>query len=462
MDPNRAVLLIFTGGTISMAEDAGTGALRPIDFERLQELMPELRQTGIRIHSVPFLPLIDSSDVEPPLWERLAVTIRDHYDRYDGFVVLHGTDTMAYSASALSFMLENLGKPVIFTGSQLPIGMLRSDAKENLLTAIEIAADKTADGRTMVPEVCIFFEDTLFRANRTTKKNAEHFNAFNSYNYPPLAKAGVHIKYNMAAIHHPDVERPLRIRTKTDTNIAILKLYPGINEGMVNAILGIPHLRAVVLESFGAGTDKNAQFWNMVYRRALIANYVEKDIEQYGVIKLTEKGHEFLKHPTDFMLTEDHNFEESEEKLQEKGGVSALDNTLFAILKDLRKKIAKKNGLPPYVIFQDPSLEDMCINYPITLEELSNIQGVGTGKAQKSVTVPPAAVQTDLSGDYVYVVDSNNRVERRNVKAERQEGSLYISKGLREGELVIVEGITKARPGGVVTPQRQKTAETGR
>ena len=253
MDNSRAVLLIFTGGTISMAEDANTGALRPIDFERLQELMPELRQTGIRIHSVPFLPLIDSSDVEPPLWERLAVTIRDHYDRYDGFVVLHGTDTMAYSASALSFMLENLGKPVIFTGSQLPIGMLRSDAKENLLTAIEIAADKTADGRTMVPEVCIFFEDTLFRANRTTKKNAEHFNAFNSYNYPPLAKAGVHIKYNMAAIHHPDVERPLRIRTKTDTNIAILKLYPGINEGMVNAILGIPHLRAVVLESFGAG-----------------------------------------------------------------------------------------------------------------------------------------------------------------------------------------------------------------
>lgn len=235
-----------------MSEDSATGALRPIDFDRLQELMPELRQTGIRIHSIPFLPFIDSSDVHPSLWEKLALTIRNHYDDYDGFVILHGTDTMAYSASALSFMLENLTKPVIFTGAQLPIGMLRSDAKENLLTAIEIAADKE-NGRAIVPEVCIFFEDTLFRANRTTKKNAEHFNAFNSYNYPPLAKAGVHIKYSRTAIHYPETELPLRIRTKTDRNIAILKLYPGIMEEMVNAILNIPHLRAVVLESFGAG-----------------------------------------------------------------------------------------------------------------------------------------------------------------------------------------------------------------
>ncbi len=236
-----------------MAEDAHTRALRPVDFERLQELLPELQQTGIRIHSIPFRPFIDSSDVEPPLWEKLAHVIRDHYDSYDGFVVLHGTDTMAYSASALSFMLENLGKPVIFTGSQLPVGMLRSDAKENLLTSIEIAADKDAQGRPMVPEVCIFFEDTLFRANRTTKKNAEHFNAFDSYNYPPLAKAGVHIKYFSSSIHYPKADLPLRVRTRIDPNIAILKLYPGITEEMVNAILGIPRLRAVVLESFGAG-----------------------------------------------------------------------------------------------------------------------------------------------------------------------------------------------------------------
>lgn len=247
-----AVLLIFTGGTISMSEDPTTGALRPIDFDRLLEYMPELKQTGIHIKSIPFLPLIDSSDVQPDVWERIALLIKENYAKFDGFVILHGTDTMAYSASALSFMLENLSKPVIFTGAQLPIGMMRSDAKENLITAIEIASAKE-NGRAIVPEVCIFFEDTLFRGNRTTKKNAEHFNAFNSYNYPPLAKAGVHIKYFRSAIHYPGAGAKLRVRTQIDRNIAILKLFPGITEHTVNAILNIPDLKAVVLESFGAG-----------------------------------------------------------------------------------------------------------------------------------------------------------------------------------------------------------------
>jgi len=252
VEKESAVLLIFTGGTISMSEDPTTGALRPIDFDRLQEYMPELKQTGIRIKSVPFLPLIDSSDVYPPVWERIALLIQENFDEYDGFVVLHGTDTMAYTASALSFMLENLSKPVIFTGAQLPIGMMRSDAKENLLTAIEIATAKE-NGQAIVPEVCIFFEDNLFRGNRTTKKNAEHFSAFNSYNYPPLAKAGVHIKFFRSYIHYPSPGTALRVRTKIDQNIAILKLFPGITEHTVNAILNIPDLKAVVLESFGAG-----------------------------------------------------------------------------------------------------------------------------------------------------------------------------------------------------------------
>ncbi|MEI8271906.1 MAG: type I asparaginase [Paludibacter sp.] len=252
VEKESAVLLLFTGGTISMSEDPTTGALRPIDFDRLLDYMPELKQTGIRIKSIPFLPLIDSSDVHPPVWERLAKIIEENYEDYDGFVVLHGTDTMAYSASALSFMLENLSKPVIFTGAQLPIGMMRSDAKENMLTAIEIATAKES-GQPIVPEVCIFFEDTLFRGNRTTKKNAEHFNAFNSYNYPPLAKAGVHIKYFRSYIHYPHAGTKLRVRTKIDQNIAILKLFPGITEHTVNAILNIPNLKAVVLESFGAG-----------------------------------------------------------------------------------------------------------------------------------------------------------------------------------------------------------------
>ena len=243
----RSILLIYTGGTIGMKTNPETGSLAPFDFDQIELEVPELRKFGVRIETITFDPVIDSSNVSPEQWNRLALVIRDHYEQFDGFVVLHGTDTMAYTASALSFMMENLAKPIIFTGSQIPIGVLRTDGRENLISAIEIAAAGE------VPEVCIYFQNSLLRANRTIKYNAEHFNAFNSYNYPPLAKAGVHIKYNMAAIHHPNVERPLRIRTKTDTNIAILKLYPGINEGMVNAILGIPHLRAVVLESFGAG-----------------------------------------------------------------------------------------------------------------------------------------------------------------------------------------------------------------
>ena len=252
MEKQSAVLLIFTGGTISMSDDPATGALRPINFERLQELMPELKQTGIKIKSIPFLPLIDSSDVHPVIWKKIALCIQENYDQFDGFVVLHGTDTMAYSASALSFMLENLTKPVIFTGAQLPIGMLRSDAKENLLTSIEIAAAKEY-GSAIVPEVCIFFEDTLFRGNRTTKKNAEHFNAFNSYNYPPLAKAGVHIKYFRTYIHYPEANAKLKLRLNTNPDIAVLKLFPGISENVVRTILEMKGVKAIVLESFGTG-----------------------------------------------------------------------------------------------------------------------------------------------------------------------------------------------------------------
>lgn len=259
MEKQSAVLLIFTGGTISMSEDPATGALRPVDFERLQVLLPELMQIGIRIKSIPFLPLIDSSDVHPVTWEKMALCIEENYDVYDGFVILHGTDTMAYSASALSFMLENLSKPVIFTGAQLPIGSMRSDGKENLLSSIEIAAAKE-NGHPIVPEVCIFFEDTLFRGNRTTKKNAEHFNAFNSYNYPPLAKAGVHIKYFRSFIHYPDPDSKLKLRLNTNPNIAVLKLFPGISERVIRSILDIDGLRAVVLESFGAGNAPRHQW----------------------------------------------------------------------------------------------------------------------------------------------------------------------------------------------------------
>lgn len=267
METNNAVLLICTGGTIGMSEDPLTGALHPVDFDNIFEFLPELSKTGLRIDSAAFDPLVDSSDVDPASWSKLAHIIYDHYQHYDGFVVLHGTDTMAYSASALSFMLNNLGKAVIFTGSQLPLGVLRSDARENLLTAIEIAAARE-NGHAMVPEVCIFFEDTLLRGNRTTKQNADHFNAFRSHNYPPLAKAGVHIKYAKKFIHYPNPQNTLSLRTRINQQVAVLKIFPGISEKTVRAILDIPGLKAVIIETFGSGNAPRQEWFHKALTEA--------------------------------------------------------------------------------------------------------------------------------------------------------------------------------------------------
>ena len=253
------VLLISTGGTITMVRDKVSGALVPADIETFKAYMPECFAGTIKVEIEAFSPLLDSSDVNPAGWLHMAQMVYDHYEEYDGFVILHGTDTMSYSASALSFMLENLSKPVVFTGSQLPVGVLRSDAKENLLTAIEIAAAKDEEGNAIVPEVTIYFEDRLFRANRTTKRNAEHFSAFNSYNYPALAKAGVHITYQPHLVHYSDPKSPLVLHTQFDQNVAVLKLFPGIQQPVVRALLRTRGLKGVVLETFGAGnapTDK--------------------------------------------------------------------------------------------------------------------------------------------------------------------------------------------------------------
>lgn len=236
-----------------MVRERRTGSLVPADMETFKAFIPELFAGDVNVDIQAFTPLIDSSDIGPESWRQMAQMVVDHYDAYDGFVILHGTDTMSYSASALSFMLENLGKPVVFTGSQLPVGVLRSDAKENLLTAIEIAAAQDEDGNAIVPEVTIYFEDRLFRANRTTKRNAEHFSAFNSYNYPALAKAGVHITYQPHLVHYSDPNLPLRLHTKFDTNVAVLKLFPGIQPSVVKAVLRTRGLKGVVLETFGAG-----------------------------------------------------------------------------------------------------------------------------------------------------------------------------------------------------------------
>lgn len=248
-----SVLLIYTGGTIGMIENPETGALESFNFDQLLKHVPELKRFNCHISTYQFNPPIDSSDMEPELWAKIVKIISSHYNDYDGFVILHGTDTMAYTACALSFMLENLSKPVILTGSQLPIGMLRTDGKENLITAIEIAAARRPDGTPMVPEVCIFFENELMRGNRTTKINAENFNAFRSFNYPPLAKVGIHIRYEEHLIRRPAPSRPMKPHYLFDTNVVVLTLFPGIRESIVSSVLHVPGIKAVVLKTFGSG-----------------------------------------------------------------------------------------------------------------------------------------------------------------------------------------------------------------
>lgn len=259
MANTSSVLLIYTGGTIGMKQDEKSGSLVPFNFAHIKKQVPELEKFDIDLSSISFSPPIDSSNMEPATWVKLAKIIQENYDKYDGFVILHGSDTMAFTASALSFMLENLAKPVILTGSQLPIGVIRTDGKENLITAIEIAAAKEK-GKPVVPEVAIYFEYELYRGNRTHKFNSEHFDAFQSPNYPILAEAGVSIKYNYVRIQKPSSLK-MKASFDFDTNIAILKIFPGISKNVVDAILGTKGLKAVVLETFGSGNAPNSEWF---------------------------------------------------------------------------------------------------------------------------------------------------------------------------------------------------------
>ncbi len=243
-----------------MVHDPATGSLVPIDFRHISDHVPELRKFGYDLHSISFDPVKDSSNIDPAVWIKLAEIIEDGYNDFDGFVVLHGTDTMAYSASALSYMLDNLKKPIIFTGSQLPIGLLRTDGKENLITAIEIAA-AIENGIPSVPEVSIFFDNKLTRGNRTTKMSAEHFDAFNSPNYPPLAEVGLHLKYFSNLIMHTGKEEKLIVHKAFDNNVAILKLFPGINRKLMQAIINIDGLRGLIIETFGSGNAPTYQWF---------------------------------------------------------------------------------------------------------------------------------------------------------------------------------------------------------
>lgn len=246
------VLLIYTGGTIGMVEDPESGQLRNFDFDHLYAQIPELKKLSVELNAVSFEHPIDSSDMRPAVWIQLAKMISGHYENYDGFVILHGSDTMAFTASALSFMLGNLAKPVILTGSQLPIGTIRTDGKENLITAIEIAAAKKTNGEPRVPEVAIYFEYRLLRGNRTSKVSANHFNAFESGNYPLLAEAGVEIDYNDEAIRHLP-QGPLVLRTNMEPAVALVKFFPGMQREILESLIVHAGVKGLVLETFGSG-----------------------------------------------------------------------------------------------------------------------------------------------------------------------------------------------------------------
>ncbi len=276
-----SILLIYTGGTIGMRQDPTDLTLKPFDFSQILQEVPELKKFALSIEVHTFDPLIDSSDVEPALWQELASLIEARYEEFDGFVILHGTDTMAYSASALSFMLENLSKPVVFTGSQLPIGAPRTDGKENLISAVEIAAAKDAEGHARVPEVSIFFNSKLLRGNRSTKVSSEDFSAFDSPDCPPLADAGISIRYNDTIIRRPlKWDEPLRISTELDTRVSILKLHPGITPQVMKYFLCGPDIRAAIIETYGSGNAPTRQWFLDIVKEAAAMGKVLMNVTQ--------------------------------------------------------------------------------------------------------------------------------------------------------------------------------------
>ena len=317
------ILLIYTGGTIGMMQDAKTGSLRPFNFKSLTKQVPELSRFNLDLHSVSFKKPIDSSNMHPRVWVELADIIEKNYTQYDGFVILHGSDTMAYTASALSFMLQNLSKPVILTGSQLPIGIIRTDGKENLITAIEIAAAKNKQGKALVPEVAIYFEYELFRGNRTFKYNSAHFDAFQSPNYPPLAEAGVEIIYNTNYIAKASTKK-LSVHKHLDNDIVVLNLFPGISKKITESILHAPGIKAVVLHSFGAGNAPTDDWFI-----TLLKQTIAKGIIIYNVTQCPE-GHVI------------QGKYETSSALQKIGVISGQDITLEAAITKLMFLLGQK------------------------------------------------------------------------------------------------------------------------
>ncbi|WP_282072812.1 asparaginase [Polaribacter atrinae] len=272
------ILLIYTGGTIGMIKDYKTNALKAFDFSQIVDKIPELQQLNCSIKSISFEEPIDSSNMNTEYYISIVEIIEENYKKFDGFVVLSGSDTMAYTSSAISFMLENLQKPIIFTGSQLPIGDLRTDAKENLITSIEVAS-ANKNGVPIISEVCLYFEYKLYRANRTTKISSEQFEAFTSLNFPPLAESGVHLKFNEHIVHQSkNKENDLIVRKNLVDEVVILKLFPGISNVVIESVLNIPNLKGVVLETFGSGNAPNSESFI-----SLLKNAIDKGIKIINV-----------------------------------------------------------------------------------------------------------------------------------------------------------------------------------
>ncbi|MEK6450424.1 MULTISPECIES: asparaginase [Myroides] len=340
MNNKPAILLIYTGGTIGMVKDFKTGALRAFNFDQLVERIPELHLLECSIETYSFEVPIDSSDMRPEMWVQMASVIEENYKKFDGFVILHGSDTMSYSASALSFMLENTRKPIILTGSQLPIGDLRTDAKENLITAIQIAALQE-NSKPVIQEVCLYFEYKLYRGNRTSKVSSELFNAFTSPNIPHLAESGVNLRVNKALLEYKNETLPLTVHKEMSRNVMILKVFPGIQQKVLKAILNIEDLEGIVLETYGSG-NAPTESWFL----HTLAEAIAKGLKVINVTQCSSGSVHMGKY-------------ETSTELKEIGVISGKDITTEAAITKLMFLLAQKNVVDFKEAFETPICGEM-------------------------------------------------------------------------------------------------------